>query len=96
MVTDHTYTKINFKHTYVSAPIRLSKTPFVRAGLAAVLLLLRKERRLPPLFLDREHVFGGLNRPVGKMTKNEGEGRWFTVGKMTKNEGEGRWFTVGK
>ena len=31
----------------------------------------------------------------GKMTKNGGEGQWFTVGKMTKNEGEGRWFTVG-
>ena len=31
----------------------------------------------------------------GKMTKNEGEGRWFTVGKIIKNEGEGRWFTVG-
>ena len=62
-LTTHTHI---YTYTYVSAPIRLSNTPFVRAGLAAVLLLLRKERRLPVLFRDRQDVFGGLNRPVGK------------------------------
>jgi len=49
----------------VRASSRLSNTPFVRVGRAAdLLLLLRKERKLPPPFRVRDVVFGGLNLPV--------------------------------
>jgi len=53
----------------VRASSRLSNTPFVRVGRAAdLLLLLRKERKLPPPFRVRDVVFGGLNLPDENFT----------------------------